>query len=201
MAHPALARALDVAAFAHPAISRLSVRQNIDGGQCHVHVEFPRRARKPAAIIGLAQPREALLAAWLLGMPGAEEQARSLSRIMDMMQPWAERELASPAWALDLGATLGLGESERWDPNYDDGVGRDADGLEPLERSALQAHEDFPEAVEESLRAGSIFCQGPSQRACHSLLADFEAEALDDTVFEAPEPPGELSQPAKSRRL
>lgn len=200
-AHSALARALDVAAFAHPAVSRLAVRQDIHGGQCHVHVEFPRRARKPAAIIGLAQPQEALMEAWLAGMPGAEDQARSLSRIIAAMQPWAEREAASPQWALDLGASLGLGESERWDPNYDDGIARDTDGLEVLERSALEAHEDFPSAVEESLRAGSTFCEGSPQRACYELLAEFEAEVLHDTAFEAPAPPGALPPPAKNRRL
>ena len=200
-AHGSLSQALDVASFAHPSVCRLEIRQETASGLCHVHVELPRRARKPQARIPLNQGSEGLFSALAATLGGAEEQARSLSRILSLLQPWAEREREAPRWAAELGETLGLGSSERWDPNYDDGIERDGDGLSIVERSSMAAHDDFPLAVEEGLRAGAFFTQGPAQQACSILLAELETIELENISSRSPEEAPQPPRASSRRRL
>lgn len=183
----ALQDALCAVAYAHPAVCSIAARQDAATGECILHVELPRRARKPVAAVPLGSSFEEFSQALAAAIPDAD-QAASLAGIVERIQPWAQLSTRPPSWALALGETLGLGASRRWDPHHPDGIGRDTpEGIEAFDASCADAVDIFPGPTLASAKAGARFCSGTAAQASLSILADLEADMLS-TQPEEPRP-------------
>lgn len=178
--HGALSDALGAIAFVQPALSRLSARWGFGQPEPTLFLDTPRRARLPAAQMPLSSALPTALASAVPAL--GEPAAASLSALLLLAAPLAAAcSDGAFDWARCLHMdSLGLGSSARFDPNFPDGLERDApDGLAEAERAFTALAHSFPQLALSALLVGTRQLDGPARAVCAELLAIFEADGID----------------------